>query len=391
MLAGGGATTPAPWAGRPRPSDWPALPAIGNHEFAGLLSVWDVPDGNRVALSVSVVGGFTVDWGDGTTPDTWASGATAQHQYDYADTDLGAVTSTGCKTALVRVTSTTPGAAWSVFSLQKRHSALTVIHEAGWLDVSVTGSALSTLEISKQTQAVRMASLWGVTLGAIGTPSLAYAFYGCSSLTTPPELPAGFNNSLTYAFYGCSSLTTPPALPAGFNNSLNGAFAYCSSLKKVGGYSRSSDTGGVFSGCPSLESGALIGTRVSTSYASCNLSPSALNAIYEGLADLNAYTITGVTGDGTSATYTTSTTNRIIVGQQVTVTGITPAGYNVTAAIVTGRTDTTFTVANTTTAAYVSGGAIAAVTGQVVTVTGNWGVTSDDPTIATLKGWTVTG
>jgi hypothetical protein len=31
------------------------------------------------------------------------------------------------------------------------------------------------------------------------------------------------------------------------------------------------------------------------------------------------------------------------------------------------------------------------VTGQTVTVTGNWGTSADDPTIATAKGWTVTG
>ena len=31
------------------------------------------------------------------------------------------------------------------------------------------------------------------------------------------------------------------------------------------------------------------------------------------------------------------------------------------------------------------------VTGQTITVTGNYGVDSDDPSIATAKGWTVTG
>jgi len=31
------------------------------------------------------------------------------------------------------------------------------------------------------------------------------------------------------------------------------------------------------------------------------------------------------------------------------------------------------------------------VTGQTITVTGNWGTATDDPTIATAKGWTVTG
>jgi hypothetical protein len=31
------------------------------------------------------------------------------------------------------------------------------------------------------------------------------------------------------------------------------------------------------------------------------------------------------------------------------------------------------------------------VTGQTITVTGNYGVVADDPTIATSKGWTVVG
>ena len=30
-------------------------------------------------------------------------------------------------------------------------------------------------------------------------------------------------------------------------------------------------------------------------------------------------------------------------------------------------------------------------TGQTLTVTGNWGTALDDPSIATAKGWTVTG
>ena len=366
---GGSGTTPpaTPWTGRPRPEDWPALPATADNTFNGLISVWDVPDGNRVALSVTAVGGFTVDWGDGSTPDTWASGATAEHQYDYADADLTAVDG-GYKVALVQVTSTTPGSNWSVFSLQKRHSALTAVHESHWLDINVTGSALTTLEISKDTRVVRMAFLWGAAFGAsIGTSSLASAFSNCSSLTTAPVLPAGFNQSLASAFSSCSSLTA------------------------VSGYSQASNMSNAFTNCLSLEAGALIGTRLATNYASCNLSPSALNAIYAGLADLNAYTITGVTGDGTTATYTTSKAHRIIVGQQVTITGINPAGYNVTAGVVTAINGDTFSVACTETGAYTSGGAIAATNGRVVTVTGNWGVSGDDPTIATLKNWTVTG
>ena len=41
-------------------------------------------------------------------------------------------------------------------------------------------------------------------------------FYGCTSLTTAPELPATTlaNNCYQYMFYGCTSLTTAPELPA---------------------------------------------------------------------------------------------------------------------------------------------------------------------------------
>ena len=43
-----------------------------------------------------------------------------------------------------------------------------------------------------------------------------YMFYGCSSLTTAPELPATTLSygCYSYMFYGCSSLTTAPQLPA---------------------------------------------------------------------------------------------------------------------------------------------------------------------------------
>lgn len=34
---------------------------------------------------------------------------------------------------------------------------------------------------------------------------------------------------------------------------------------------------------------------------------------------------------------------------------------------------------------------LATVVGQTITVSGNYGTTGDDPTIATAKGWTVTG
>ena len=71
-----------PWVRNP---SWLALPTVGNTEqkFVGLHAVW--PDSNFLALSAA--GAYTVNWGDGVTQN-FASGATAQRQYDFTDVDI---------------------------------------------------------------------------------------------------------------------------------------------------------------------------------------------------------------------------------------------------------------------------------------------------------------
>ncbi len=50
----------------------------------------------------------------------------------------------------------------------------------------------------------------------IASSCFSYMFYGCTSLTTAPSLPATTlaNNCYYYMFYGCTGLTTAPSLPA---------------------------------------------------------------------------------------------------------------------------------------------------------------------------------
>ena len=51
---------------------------------------------------------------------------------------------------------------------------------------------------------------------AMGNSCYAYMFYGCTSLTAAPSLPATTLSASCYAymFYGCTSLTAAPSLPA---------------------------------------------------------------------------------------------------------------------------------------------------------------------------------
>lgn len=83
-------------------------------------------------------------------------------------------------------------------------------------------------------------SLFSATDSNIGF-SAPYAalrlFYGCTSLTTAPKLPATTLTSGCYIamFQGCTSLATAPALPATspLVSSYNSMFRQCASLREV--------------------------------------------------------------------------------------------------------------------------------------------------------------
>lgn len=66
------------------------------------------------------------------------------------------------------------------------------------------------------------------------------------------------------------------------------------------------------------------------------------------------YTVTNAVGNGSTITYTA--VNSFTVGQLVTTSGISPSQYNKTDAVITARTNTTFTISSGSTGTFVSGG-----------------------------------
>jgi hypothetical protein len=88
----------------------------------------------------------------------------------------------------------------------------------------------------------------------------SYMFYGCSSLTTAPSLPATTLASSCYSsmFYGCSSLTTAPSLPATTlaSSCYSSMFQGCTSLTTAPSLPAttlaSSCYSSMFQGCTSL-------------------------------------------------------------------------------------------------------------------------------------------
>jgi len=69
-----------------RNPSWLALtpPGTSDEKFVGLHAVW--PSANFLALSAA--GDYTVDWGDGSATQNFASGVVAYKEYDFADANL---------------------------------------------------------------------------------------------------------------------------------------------------------------------------------------------------------------------------------------------------------------------------------------------------------------
>lgn len=72
------------------------------------------------------------------------------------------------------------------------------------------------------------------------------------------------------------------------------------------------------------------------------------------LSRFNTTDITNVTADGTTVTYTA--TNSFVVGQKVSITGVTPTAFNLTEVTIASRTSSQFTVTNGALGTYESGG-----------------------------------
>jgi hypothetical protein len=70
--------------------------------------------------------------------------------------------------------------------------------------------------------------------------------------------------------------------------------------------------------------------------------------------DIRSANITGAAGNGTVITYTAD--NNFSVGQTIKITGISPAQYNLSSAVIASATNTQFTVTNSSTGTYTSGG-----------------------------------
>ncbi len=358
----------APWV---RPADWLTLPTLteSDQKFVGLHAVY--PDANFVALSAS--GDYTVDWGDGVV-ENFVSGAVAQHEYNYGTYDTGNATlcSRGYKQAVVTVTPQA-GQNLTALNLHQRHSALTVQYSSGFLDIALASASLTDLRIGVQapessTQTIRFADLGRVNIVRSSVADFSRLFTGCYSLQAVVSISTDVvsNVNVSYMFYSCQSLASVPQFNTAAVTNMGSMFSGCYSLTSVPLFNTSAVTSmsGMFYNCYSLTSVPLFNTSAVTNM---------------GSMFYNCFSLASVPQFNTAAV-----TNMVSMF----------AACNSLSKVSMTGTKVSFSVANCKLSAarlneiYSN---LATVTGQTITVTGNYGTATDNPTIATAKGWTVTG
>jgi surface protein len=259
--------------------------------------------------------------------------------------------------------------------------------------------------------------------------SMTSMFRDCSSLKSVPLFNTASVTSMSSMFISNESLETIPAFNTAAVTTMDGLFRFSNGVTFVPALNTSAVTNvsNMFtpgstnikeieelnlSGITSLANnnlglgaatvagaaGNLIRAKVtgmkwSQSFQNCSLGAAQLDEMYTSLATLNP-AITTVSGNGTTVTVTVGigNTSPFVVGRSVTITGVDPVAYNISGTVASVNAGAgTFTITNAATGTYVSGGIAAITSDRTITVTGNPGVASDTPSIATNKGWLVTG
>jgi surface protein len=252
-----------------RPSDWLTLtaPSASEQKFVGLFAVFNQSH-NHVALRASVSSGtYTVDWGDGTSPQTYTSNTTAEYNYSYSSLNSNTLSSRGYRQAIVTVTPTTSGATFSSFGLNYRHSARSSSSTvAPWLDVAISAPNATTVRLggydSGGATVAKLSYLEQATFIAHSTTNMSYMFRECFSLQSVPLFNTASVTNMSYMFQECRSLQSVPLFNTASVTNMSYMFQECRSLQSVPLFNTASVTNMsyMFNGCYNLQSVPLFNT-----------------------------------------------------------------------------------------------------------------------------------
>ena len=227
--------TATPWV---RPADWLPMPTIGAQEIIGLLAIYE--DSNYIAVQCigASMGGYTVDWGDGTITN-YVSNAIASKTYDFSSIPAGTTTSEGFRQVLVRITAQAgQNLTSAAFAVQHPSPYAKNGYSTGWLDFDIQ-MPLGTVFFNGHTGLVRYTRLQRVIIRDMVISSLlGNLFNSMSNLRVAYIDPTKVwtNSNLTAMFGFCSSLEEAPFFNTINGTNFNSMFSNCTSLKVVPQY-----------------------------------------------------------------------------------------------------------------------------------------------------------
>jgi surface protein len=417
-----------------RPGDWIAMPSIDPSEQK-VAALFLVGDNNSNFVAFRCSGAYTVDWGDGTTENI-ASNTTAQHNYVYSDlsasTEFGP-TGSKSRQAMIVITPQA-GQNLTAISFNYRHSALSTTYITPILEILLSAPNCTSLLIGHTTG--RLFLLEQCTILSHNTTSMLNLFSLCSSLQSVPLFDTSnvtnmqgvftataiqsvplFDTSsvtnMTNMFQNCSrlrslplfdtssvtnmssmlqgtSIDTLPLFDTSSVTSMTNMLHTCVQLLTVPLFDTSSVTNmsSMFAYCRKLQSVPLLNTsevwNASYMFQGCTslkeipaFNTSAVTQFHIMFNDCHSLqTIPALNmSSGTNFVNFALSCNGL---KRCQATGI---SRSVTFANCTLGPDELNEI-------YTN---LATVTGQTITVTGNYGAASDNPAIATAKGWTVVG
>lgn len=346
--------------------------------------------------------------------------------------DLKAVTNAGSMfvgaTALASVKLAMPAVtnAASMFNSCANLVECDIGHSTSLTDVSsmFSGSGIKNLELKNCAGFLNMGSMFlncknleTVTFDSLSAATSANAmFQGCTSIRSVvlTDARAITNYASVLALCtACESIDLGTTTSAA--TSFGQAFFNAQNLKEIKNLDTRSATtfSSIFSGAAALPSCTINASSMNSNFAlsmssigsmqriefsnmkwdfniaSNRFQAAELDNIYTDVDTLpTAKNFSTATVAGSTVTVTTTAAHTFWTGMRAVVAGVNPSTFNGTYTItVTASNQFTYTKSGAGT--YVSGGT--ATPSAVITVTGNPGTASDSPSIATNKGWTVTG
>ena len=383
-----------------KPSGWTRPPqwlALGDSaESQGFWGIHRInPEGNLLALTAS--GDYTVDWGDGAISggmntanlEHFSAGATASHSYDWNDVSEAGEPQLNYRHVRVTIVPRNGNNLTAInLAVVYPLAGLNTDYSTGWLEIAVNGPNLASISVASGLSNVRHRCMESAVFHSIGSvTSLAHLlsncnrlqkvviesttsvtsinnmFQNCTSLRIAPWLDTSNCVNASSAFSGCSSLLSVPLMNLNKATSLGSMFSNCTSLREIGALQTASaaNTSYMFANCPSLVAAPVMTTTSVTDafgmFSSClglyevpqiSLAAAGNPTVTQNIKNLVRFRATGMRESFS------------IAGMRLSASALDEVYAN-----------------------------LAQVVGKTISVGGNYGTSSHNPSIATSKGWTV--